>query len=65
MLMHISVQRICQGASGAVAKDENGDFIVAPSWFIPHVGSVGSAEILVVRNGINQQYTHALLSFTQ
>jgi hypothetical protein len=40
------------GASGAVARDENGDFIAAASWFIPHVGSVVSAEIQAVRNGI-------------
>lgn len=40
------------GASGAIARDDNGDFIAAASWFIPHVCSADSAEIQAVRNGI-------------
>ncbi|KAE8797118.1 Ketohexokinase [Hordeum vulgare] len=40
------------GASEAIARDNNGDFVAAPSWFCPHVRSVDSVELIAVRNGI-------------
>ena len=38
-------------STGAVARDEHGDFIAAASWFIPHVVSVDAAEMIAIRNG--------------
>ena len=38
-------------STGAVAGDEHGDFIAAASWFIPHVVSVDTAEMIAIRNG--------------
>ena len=40
------------GATGAVARDDRGDFIAAANWFIPHVSNVVAAEIIAVRNGM-------------
>uniref|UniRef100_A0A453GQT8 RNase H type-1 domain-containing protein n=1 Tax=Aegilops tauschii subsp. strangulata TaxID=200361 RepID=A0A453GQT8_AEGTS len=40
------------GATGAVARDDRGEFIVAATWFMPHVCTADSAKIHVVRNGI-------------
>lgn len=45
-----SVEQI-MGGTGAVARDGHGEFVVATSWFIPHVPSVEMAEILAIRNG--------------
>ena len=39
-------------ATGAVARDDRGDFIAATNWFIPHVSNVDAAEIIAVRNGM-------------
>lgn len=40
------------GATGAVARDDRGEFIAAASWFIPHVTSADSAEANAIRNGL-------------
>ena len=48
------------GASGAVVRDDKGDFIAAASWFIPHVRDVDSAELMAIRNGIYLQVLDAL-----
>ena len=40
------------GATGAVARDDKGDFIASANWFIPHVSNVDAAEIIAVRNGM-------------
>ena len=39
------------GAFGAVAREENGNFIAAASWLMPHVPNVDSAEMTAIRNG--------------
>lgn len=38
-------------ATGAVARDDKGEFIAATTWFLPHVRTAGSAEIHAIRNG--------------
>lgn len=35
-----------------LVHDEHGDFIVAASWFIPHVRDVNAAELQAIRNGM-------------
>ena len=40
------------GATGAIARDDRGDFIAEANWFIPHVSNVDAAEIIAVRNGM-------------
>ncbi|KAM3332208.1 hypothetical protein ACQJBY_027798 [Aegilops geniculata] len=40
------------GATGAVARDDRGEFIAATSWFISHVTSAESAEVVAIRNGM-------------
>ena len=45
------VAKTLSGASGAVARDENGNFISAASWLMPHVPNVDSAEMTAIRNG--------------
>ncbi|XBJ18906.1 hypothetical protein VPH35_009968 [Triticum aestivum] len=40
------------GATGAVARDDRGDFIAATSCFISHVTSAKSAEVVAIRNGL-------------
>lgn len=39
------------GGMGAIARDDRGEFIAAASWFIPHVASAESAEMMAIRNG--------------
>ena len=34
-----------------MARDENGNFIAAASWLMPHVPNVDSAEMTVIKNG--------------
>ena len=45
------VAETLSGTSGAVARDENGNFIAAASWLMPHVPNVDSAKMTVIRNG--------------
>nr|XP_020186036.1 uncharacterized protein LOC109771748 [Aegilops tauschii subsp. strangulata] len=40
------------GASGAVARDDQGVFIAAANWYIPVVTGVDSAELMAIRNGL-------------
>jgi hypothetical protein len=40
------------GASGAIARDDKGDFIAAANWFIPHIQDVDAAELTTIRDGI-------------
>ncbi|XP_073358313.1 uncharacterized protein [Aegilops tauschii subsp. strangulata] len=37
--------------TGAVARDEHGEFIVASAWFIPHAVLVDAVEMIAIRNG--------------
>ena len=40
------------GASGAVARDERGDFVAAACWFLPNITDVDSVELITIRNGM-------------
>ena len=40
------------GATGAIAPDDRGNFIGAATWLLPDVTSVDSAEIYAIRNGM-------------
>lgn len=40
------------GATGAIARDEHGEFIAASTWYLPHISDVDSAEIIAIRNGL-------------
>ena len=40
------------GATGTIARDGRGEFIAAATWYIPQVGSVDSAEMTAIRNGL-------------
>ena len=51
MLMQPSTQRTCPEAR-AVARDDKGEYIAAASWFISHVSSVDSAELVAIRYGL-------------
>lgn len=39
-------------ATRVVARDDHMNFIVAASWFVPHVSGIDLAEILAIRNGL-------------
>ena len=38
------------GATGAVARDDHWEFVVAAVWFMPHVICAESAEMATIRN---------------
>ena len=39
-------------ATDVVARDEKGQLISAATWFLPHIASASSAEIVAIRNGL-------------
>ncbi|KAM3271769.1 hypothetical protein ACQJBY_042149 [Aegilops geniculata] len=43
---------ILSGATGAIARDDTGQFLAAASWVLPHINSAVSLEILAIRNGL-------------
>ena len=40
------------GATGAVARNDKGNFLAAANWFLPHVNNVDCAELSAIRNGL-------------
>ena len=40
------------GATGAIARDIQGNYIAAATWYLPHISSVDTAETLAIRNGL-------------
>jgi len=40
------------GATGAIARDDKGQFLSAATWYIPHASSALSAELIAIRNGL-------------
>ena len=40
------------GATGAVTRDDKGNFLAAANWFLPHVNNVDCAELSAIRNGL-------------
>ncbi|XP_073357688.1 uncharacterized protein [Aegilops tauschii subsp. strangulata] len=40
------------GPTGAIARDDKGQFLSAATWYIPHVSSAVSAELIAIRNGL-------------